>query len=631
MQTKRILNLTSSGKFLETATHPRIRTLNLTLFCLFFICFVAKMGWTQQPIHKEKDDKTERVTVIRDVRIFDGTNVIPKGSVAFSKGLITAVGTDLKIPQGAEIIEGSGQTLLPGLIDSHVHAFPGALERALLFGVTTELDMGAFYPQLISQWHEQQKQGDVYGRADIFSAGFMATAPGGHGTEYGVKVPTISSPEEAQDFVDARIEEGSDYIKIIYDDGTASGQKINTISWETMKAVVDAAHQRGKLAVTHAVTFHEAMDALNAGVNGLAHIFADETPDENFAKAVLKQRAFVIPTLTILETMCGASSGASLVKDSRLAPFLSQEEESNLIRAIPPGSKNDFNIALKAVRLLKEAGVPLLAGTDSPNPGTTHGASIHRELELLVKAGLKPTEALATATSVPAKIFSLKNRGNIAPGFRADLILVRGDPASDITATRDIIAVWKIGVPFARPLAEKTAEGAKITISERESGPVSNFDDGKLSSLFGYGWQVSTDQLLGGKSTAEIKVIEGGAEGSPYALQVQGNIAPGSMYKWAGAMFFPGSAPMAPVDLSRFKQIVFWAKGEEKNYGIMLYAQKFGYMPVYKSFFAGPEWKQYVFALADFSQFDGKGLMGVLFTGIEEGSFTLLIDNIEFR
>lgn len=631
MQIGVILNLVSPSKILKNATNPRISIIKLTLLCLFFVCFGVNRGWMRQEIQKAKNDKTQKVTAIRDVRIFDGTKAIPRGSVLFSNGVVTAVGTDIRIPQGAEIIEGFGRTLLPGLVDSHVHTFPGDLERALLFGVTAELDMGAFYPQFLSQWQEQQKQGYVYGRADIFSAGFLITAPGGHGTEYGVKVPTISSPEGAQDFVDARIAEGSDYIKIIYDDGTNWGPKINTISSETMKAVVDAAHRRGKLAVAHAMTLREAMEALKAGVNGLAHIFADEMPDKKFTEAVLEQRAFVIPTLVVFESLCGVPSGTSLVKDFRLAPFLSQTEESNLIRAFPQISKNDFNVALKVIRLLMEAGVPLLAGTDSPNPGTAHGASIHRELELLVKAGFRPTEALAAATSVPAKIFGLKNRGHIAPGFRADLLLIKGDPTSDITSTRDIVAVWKAGVAFNRPLAEKAA-GPRISAFEGESGLVSNFDDGKLSSFFGSGWQVSTDQMLSGKSTAEIKVIEGGAEGSLYALQVKGNIAPGAMYKWAGAMFFPGSKPMVPVDLSRFKQIVFWAKGEGRNYRLMLYAERFGYIPLQKSFLSGPEWKQYVFPLAEFSQFDGKGLMGVLFTGgPDEGDFTLLIDNIEFR
>lgn len=106
--------------------------------------------------------------------------------------------------------------------------------------------------------------------------------------------------------------------------------------------------------------------------------------------------------------------------------------------------------ARAAVRVLAAAGVPLLAGTDAGNPGTAHGASIHRELELLVSAGLTPIEALRAATSTPARVFRLLDRGRLAPGLRADLVLVDGDPSRDITATRAIVQVWRNGVMVAR-------------------------------------------------------------------------------------------------------------------------------------------------------------------------------------
>ncbi len=93
-----------------------------------------------------------------------------------------------------------------------------------------------------------------------------------------------------------------------------------------------------------------------------------------------------------------------------------------------------------------KAGVPLLAGTDAPAPGATYGASVHAELELFVHDGLTATRALATATSVPARAFRLSDRGRIAPDMRADLLLVQGDPTTNILDTRKIVAVWKRGV-----------------------------------------------------------------------------------------------------------------------------------------------------------------------------------------
>ena len=105
-------------------------------------------------------------------------------------------------------------------------------------------------------------------------------------------------------------------------------------------------------------------------------------------------------------------------------------------------------IAMENVRLLHEAGIPVLGGTDQ----ATHGISIHRDFELLVQAGLDPIDVLEGATSKAAAAYGLADRGRIAPGLRADLVLVEGDPTADIKATRAIQRVWKIGVEIDRPL-----------------------------------------------------------------------------------------------------------------------------------------------------------------------------------
>jgi imidazolonepropionase-like amidohydrolase len=103
-----------------------------------------------------------------------------------------------------------------------------------------------------------------------------------------------------------------------------------------------------------------------------------------------------------------------------------------------------------SLKKLADRGVPILAGSDPPNIGTAWGASMHRELELMVEAGMSPAMALRAATVTPARVFSLTDRGRIAAGLRADLLLVAGDPTSDIRATRDIVGIWKQGVRFDR-------------------------------------------------------------------------------------------------------------------------------------------------------------------------------------
>lgn len=105
---------------------------------------------------------------------------------------------------------------------------------------------------------------------------------------------------------------------------------------------------------------------------------------------------------------------------------------------------------MTAIPPLAAANVRILAGTDAGNPGTAPVVSLHGELEYLVKAGLAPERALAAATSVPAAAFHLIGRGRIAPGLRADLVLVNGDATADVMATRDIVEVWKGGIPVDR-------------------------------------------------------------------------------------------------------------------------------------------------------------------------------------
>jgi imidazolonepropionase-like amidohydrolase len=576
--------------------------------------------------------------VIRDVRIFDGTHVIPKGQVWVQSGKIKAVGANVKAPSAVRTINGEGDTLLPGLIDAHTHAFGNALKEALVFGVTTELDMFTSHEYAV-QIKREQVEGKDLDLADLRSAGTLVTAPHGHGTEYGMPIPTISSPDEAQAFVDARIAEGSDYIKIIYDDGKTYGITIPTVSKETLAAVIAAAHKRRKLAVVHIGSLQDASAAIQSGADGLAHLFVDAPPDAEFAALVAQHHAFVVPTLSVLASVSGAPSGKPLANDSQLQPYLSQDTFKNLNTPFPK-SHGSFANAQRTIRELKARHVLILAGTDAPNPGTGHGASMHGELALLVAAGLTPLEALAAGTSVPAHAFRLEDRGQIAPGKRADLLLVRGDPTADILATRNIVTVWKLGVADDREGYRATLEREKKAAAElkqapapagSESGLISDFDEGTApTAKFGSGWSISTDSIRGGQSTAQMKIVDGGAENSKGALQIDGTIVE-SAVAWAGAMFFPGSAPMTPVNLSSKKAITFWAKGDGHSYRVMVYSQTNGYIPQMQSFDAGPEWKKVTMPLSAFTT-DGHDVMGIFFGAWSSpGHFTLVIDNVRLE
>jgi imidazolonepropionase-like amidohydrolase len=566
---------------------------------------------------------------IRDVRVFDGERVLDKATVVVRDGTIAGVGADLKIPAGMPVVDGKERTLLPGLIDAHVHTFGNALQRALVSGVTTVLDMFTDHTQA-RQWRaEQASGGGAPGRADIFSAGTLVTAPGGHGTQFGLPIPTITSQAEAEAFVDARIAEGSDYIKIVYETGEAYGRDSSNLSEATLRAVVVAAKARGKLAVVHVGSSRAADAAITAGASGLVHLFGDEPPAGDFAQRVTAAGMFVIPTLSVIESVTGVAGSADIASASPLAPFLTPDEKAALNASFPQraGTKVRLEHAVAATRQLHEAGVPILAGSDAPNPGTTHGATLHRELELLTRAGLSPIAALTAATSAPADAFGLADRGRITVGRRADLVLVDGDPTADVTMTRRIVEVWKSGVRLDRKPAPTEAALAEATAS----GRISNFDGTGITAEFGDGWQISTDTMFGGSSEAKMQLVKPGAAGSTGALEITGAIKPGAPFPWAGAMFFPASPPMSPANLSTFTEIVFHARGDGREHQVMVFSTALGNTPGTQPFTAGTEWKEFVMPLKAFGV-DGAGLRGILFSaGADPGAFRFAIDQVRLR
>ena len=193
----------------------------------------------------------EDVLVFRDVRVFDGTKVIPSTTVVIRGDRIDQVGPSAPIPEGAKVIDGKGKTLLPGLIDCHTHTFmPDHLKQAAIFGVTTELDM--FTDQAFAaRMRSEEAAGKALDRADLRSAGTLVTAPGGHGTEYGLAIPTITAPERRK----RSSTPGSPRAPITSRSSTTTARTSASPGprsvGRSLAAVIRAAHARKKLAVVH--------------------------------------------------------------------------------------------------------------------------------------------------------------------------------------------------------------------------------------------------------------------------------------------------------------------------------------------------------------------------------------------
>ncbi|WP_327265102.1 amidohydrolase family protein [Streptomyces sp. NBC_01232] len=384
-------------------------------------------------------------TRIHGVRVFDGERSAGVRDVILEDDLVVAVcapeARAASGPADAEV-DGRGRTLLPGLIDAHTHVFDGSLAEALRHGVTTEIDMFCLPRPLARHRRLAAGRDDV---ADLRSAGTLATAPGGHPTQLlaaltgtlldprdVTETDFVTAAEQAADFVKARLAEGSDFLKLVIDDGTVHGDDLPVMSPAVAAALTSAARAAGLRVVAHAVTAADVVTALDAGVDGLAHVWADLGPDDaasgRLARRVRDQGVFVVSTLAYFEAVDAQAAGGAA--------------------CVPPGR---YPAAVGALRALREAGVPLLAGTDATPFAPAHGAGLHRELALLTRdGGLRPQEALTAATVLPARHFGLADRGRIAPGLRADLLLVEGDPTHGVRALGAIAAVWRRGIRQAR-------------------------------------------------------------------------------------------------------------------------------------------------------------------------------------
>jgi imidazolonepropionase-like amidohydrolase len=589
----------------------------------------AMLPESPEPSRPRADATPSARFVIADARVFDGERPWPRASVQVADGRIEAIGESLPVPAGYERIDAAGRTLLPGLIDAHVHTWGEARRDALRFGVTTMLDMFSDHRQIAAARAERGSL-EATARADLWSAGTLATAAGGHGTQFGMDIPTLAAPDEADAWVAARKAEGSDFIKIVREDlHTFTGRaQWPTLDDATAAAVIAAAKRQGLRAVVHASGREHARASLRDGADGLVHGFEDALADPEFVALARARGAFVIATLTVVAGMAGESS--TLAEDARITPYLTPGQRQTLAADFGFGAPRPrlIDTARENIRRLHAGGVTILAGSDAPNPNTAHGASLHEELEHLVRAGLSTQEALVAATSGPARAFGLDDRGRIAPGMRADLLLVDGDPLGDITTTRAIAGVWKNGQRVDRTSAPVEGPAAVVL----HTGMLSAFDDATLDAAQGAGWSPTTDRIAGGASEVTVLPDAPGAGASRAALRIAGTVAPGAPWPWAGALYSPGAAPMQAVDGRAIREIVFQARGDGREYAVLLFSGAQGGLPAMQAFVAGPAWGEVRIPLEGFRGADPGQLRGFAITaGLPHGAFALEVDAVELR
>ncbi|KAJ7129189.1 putative hydrolase [Mycena epipterygia] len=354
-------------------------------------------------------------TVITNVRVFDGERLMPLGTVYLDGGII------VPYAPGAQVVDGKGGVLLSGLIDAHNHASSvDDLEALASYGVTTTI-VTSCDPVACESLKNHA------GLTDVRFSGTGATTPNStHAMLLGLTPnETITTPSQAPQFVADQIAAGATFIKLI-----AEHPDSTMLDQATMNALVASAHAKNLRAICHAADYAAVDRALAARVDQFHHVPEDVPLDSGLISRFLAQNAVAVPTLTITRAFVLNNGGHEPVGNFTV----------------------NYAAASTSVTRLYQASVPILAGTDSngsPVLAVAFGSSLHSELELLVGAGMSTVDVLRSATVLPAQHNLLFDRGVIAPGMRADLLLISGDPIANISNTRNIQRVWIAGVEYS--------------------------------------------------------------------------------------------------------------------------------------------------------------------------------------
>jgi imidazolonepropionase-like amidohydrolase len=422
--------------------------------------------------------------LIRGARILAGDGkVIESGALLVRGGKIAEVyagaGPDPKSVQ-AEAVEASGKTILPGLIDVHVHlGAPGglyadmthydleknmsrALAAYLYSGVTTVRSVGDGLDTVLKV-RTTINSGERLG-AQLFTCGPVFTATGGHGTEYFRQLPPGArdaavkqftripgSPDEARQQVDELKKQGVDCIKAILETGLGRFNRLDTGLFD---AVAGEAHADRLPLAVHTGDVRDVKDAVEARAASIEHgSFREVIPDTVFDE-MARQGTFYDPTLSVGEAFQDFVAGKtellkrSLVQQVGPAELLRGTEQAltskdgEPIRHALAEYPIDMGIAFDNLKRAYQHGVPLVTGSDAGNLLVLHGPTLHHELQLWVQAGIPAPAALQAATATAARLLGAESQiGSIHPGNDADLLVVDGNPLEDISATERISLV----------------------------------------------------------------------------------------------------------------------------------------------------------------------------------------------
>ena len=422
--------------------------------------------------------QAQTTTAITGARVIDGTGASARiETVIIRDNRIVAVSDRAEIPAGARIIDATGQTLMPGLFDLHTHLnasgtdavddFGKSLKSYLVCGVTSVNDYSV-YGEMLAPLRSLQSSGVLVGPKVNFAIRFGT--PEGHGAEFGwgdYFTQLVSTPAEAHAAMKKILPYKPDVIKA-FTDGWRYGKDddLTNMNVETLSAIVEDAHQAGIKVFTHTVTLNGAKIAARAGIDVLAHGVGDAPVDDELIALLKKSGTGYVSTLATYEPRTARSPSPRLL--AVLSPADREFVQRNSERRSPASSDapimRRWHFLQENISRLSAAGIPIGVGTDAGVEATYHGWSTLHEMELLVSSGLTPMQAITAATGTSARLVGEdKDRGTIAPGKIADLLLIKGSPDQNIEEIENTSAVFLGGQQLDLPSLEAAIQSPQFT------------------------------------------------------------------------------------------------------------------------------------------------------------------------
>ncbi|MCE7032537.1 amidohydrolase family protein [Lysobacter sp. GX 14042] len=525
--------------------------------------------------------------LIRDARVFDGdTRQAAKVDVLIEEGRIARIGTGLQGGAETRILDADGLSLVPGLFDLHTHWTPNTRPAALPAIANAYLDAGvttvADYHQA-PEAHAPRREWLDRLAAPTVQFGARVSTPLGHGADWADQATTrwVNSPDAARAAVREIAAYRPDFIKAFTDGWRYNNAADNTSMDEaTLTALVDEAHRHGIKVFTHTVTVERGKQAARAGVDLIAHSLLDREVDRELVDLMLEHGTAYGPTLAVYEPV-RVGDGPPRNPDS---PVLRQR-------------RINFATALANVKRLHEAGVPVVVATDAGMPGTPHGRATTRELELLVGAGLTPYDALQAATATAARVLGTPDRGVIAQGARADLVLVEGDPWQDETAMQRVRRVFLAGTEVTGPDARRPAANARDHLPPRPlPALIDDFERGDGRTALD---TLRIGDADGGNDRtwqSSLRVPRDGGDGHVLSTHVRLSHSDNA---YAAVILPLSRGSVAPAGLAAHAGVSFQARGEVGSIRVEIRGQD-GRRWAH-DFEPGPQWREYAIEWDDFA------------------------------